>query len=247
MKNCIIFSGQYRTFGKTKENIKQFIALNDLDVYCHLWSTNQEEIDDVCETIQPTFSLVEDPEYYKEYFKSIESSIRFSNPKPSKLDVLCDHASMNYSRKKAFELVNKEYDYFVYCRYDIDFLSSFKFEIDGDPNLLWVPFSESYGIISDIFCVSPFRFAKHYFLFDQFQKLHSSDFEENFIKFIKERKYKTKDINTQRKKRYCPHFLLLRNLYANDVSFSFCNFPVRLKKEGRSATLITNRGLLEFV
>ena len=53
MKNCIIFSGQYRTFGKTKENIKQFIALNDLDVYCHLWSVDENEINDIIDNLQP--------------------------------------------------------------------------------------------------------------------------------------------------------------------------------------------------
>ena len=43
MKKCIVLSGQYRTFDKTKENIKKFIDANELDVYCHLWSMDPKE------------------------------------------------------------------------------------------------------------------------------------------------------------------------------------------------------------
>jgi hypothetical protein len=182
MNNCIILSGQYRTFERTKENIKAFIDLNALDVYCHLWSNDEKEVNDIKETLQPKNILVEEYSYYEEYFKSIEYSIRKTNPKPSTMDVLCNHASMNFSRQRAFELVDGVYDNFVYCRYDLDIYSNFK--IESIENSVFVPYEESYNLISDIFCISPMHYAKHYFLFDSFQRLHSSDFEDSFVNFL---------------------------------------------------------------
>lgn len=229
MKNCIILSGQYRTFNQTKEKIKSFIELNDLDVYCHLWSTNQQEIEDINETIQPKKMEVDAFEEYEEYFKSIESSIRVSNPKPSTMDILSNHASMNFSRKKAFDLVDEEYDNFVYCRFDLDIYNVFKIESVSD--CVFVPYEESYNLISDIFCIAPFKFAKNYFLFDQFQKLHSSDFESGFIEFLDRiKKYGEENIRIHREERYCPHMILLRNLYNKGIPYNLYNFPVRLQK-----------------
>lgn len=229
MKNCIIFSGQYRTFDKTKENIKRFVDLNGLDVYCHLWSTDEEEINDIVDNLQPKKILVEDFNYYKEYFDSIESSIRFTNPKPSTMDILSNHASMNFSRKQAFNLIEEEYDNFIYCRYDIDILNVFK--IESIQEAVFVPYEESYNLISDIFCVSPFKYAKDYFLSDNFQKIHSDDFEEGFLYYLdKIKQYGSENIRIHREERYCPHMLLLRNLYNNGVPFNLYNFPVRLYK-----------------
>jgi len=229
MKKCIILSGQYRTFKETKQTIKAFVELNDLDVYCHLWSTNPDEIFDIEDTLQPKKMLAEDFSYYEEYFKSIESSIRFSNPKPSDMDVLSNHASMNYGRKKAFELIEEEYDYFVYCRYDLDIYNIFS--IESVSNCVFVPYEESYNLISDIFCIAPFKYAKHYFLFDRFQKLHSTDFESGFIEFLDRiKQYGAENIRIHREERYCPHMILLRNLYNNGIPYSLYNFPVRLKK-----------------
>lgn len=229
MKNCIIFSGQYRTFDDTQDNLKQFIDLNELDVYCHLWSTEEKEINSIKEVLKPKKMFVEDFDEYKQYFKSIESSIRFSNPKPSTMDILSNHASMNFGRKQAFGLVEEEYDNFIYCRYDIDIYNIFK--IDSVSDSIFVPFEESYNIISDIFCISPFKYAKHYFLFDVFQKLHSTDFEGGFLYYLETiKEYGSENIRIHREERYCPHMILLRNLYNNSVPFSLYNFPVRIKK-----------------
>lgn len=229
MNNCIIFSGQYRTFDKTKETLRKFIEINSLDVYCHLWSTNDAEIKEVETFLQPKKMLTEDFEYYKPYFESIESSIRFTNPKPSTMDVLSNHASMNYGRKQAFDLVDEEYDNFIYCRYDIEIIDIFRFQ--SIPEAVFVPYEESYNLISDIFCVAPFKMAQHYFLFDSFQKIHSTDFEQPFLDFLQnKKKYGDENIRIHREERYCPHMLLLRNLYNNDIPFTLYNFPVRLQK-----------------
>lgn len=229
MKNCIIFSGQYRTFDKTKENLKQFVELNNLDVYCHLWSTNKKEIGLIEEFLQPKKILVEDFDDYRQYFESIESSIRFSNPKPSKMDILSNHASMNFGRKQAFNLVEGEYDNFVYCRYDIEIYNVFNIQSISD--CVFVPYEESYNLISDIFCVSPFKYAKYYFLFDSFQKLHSSNFEDGFLYYLEHiKQYGSENVRIHKEERYCPHMILLRNLYNNSIPFSLYHFPVRIQK-----------------
>lgn len=229
MKNCIIFSGQYRTFDKTKYNLRKFIEKNSLDVFCHLWSTNQDEVKEIIEFLNPQKILVEDYDEYKQYFESIESSIRCNNPKPSTMDVLSNHASMNFGRKQAFGLVDEQYDNFVYCRYDIDIYNIFT--IESVSNCVFVPFEESYNLISDIFCIAPFNLAKYYFLFDAFQRLHSSDFEHEFIGYLDTiKKYGTENIRIHREERYCPHMILLRNLYNNGIEYNLYHFPVRIKK-----------------
>ena len=180
-------------------------------------------------TFNPKKILVEDFDCYKPYFESIESSIRFSNPKNSKTDILSNHASMNFGRKQAFNLVEEEYDNFIYCRYDIDIFKVFKIEWISD--YIFAPFAESYDLISDIFCISPFKYAQYYFLFDVFQKLHSTDFESDFLYCLNNIKlYGTENIRSHRKERYCPHMLLLRNIFNNRIPFRLYNFPVRIKK-----------------
>jgi hypothetical protein len=43
MRNCIVFSGQFRTLRDTLPSIKEFISVNALDVYCQLWGDNPDE------------------------------------------------------------------------------------------------------------------------------------------------------------------------------------------------------------
>ena len=89
MKKCIVLSGQYRTFDKTKENIKKFIDANELDVYCHLWSMDPKEIDNVKYSLTPKAIFCEDWEKYKDTFNDIESRVRSSNPKNAPNDKSC--------------------------------------------------------------------------------------------------------------------------------------------------------------
>jgi hypothetical protein len=81
MKNCIVLSGQYRSFDRTCDSIKQFIETNDLDVYCHLWSTDQREIDNINDKLNPKQFVFHDFSEYSEIFESIESRILKNNPK----------------------------------------------------------------------------------------------------------------------------------------------------------------------
>lgn len=228
MKKCIVLSGQYRTFDKTRERIKKFIEINDLDVYCHLWSLNPKEIDDIKYSLKPKSMLCEDWEKYKEEFENIESRVRQANPKNAPNDKISGNASMNYSRKKAFELIDEKYDVLVYCRYDININELFQF---SDVDKVYTPLEESYNLISDIFAMMPFEYAKNYFLYDNYEKLHSTQFEQVFEDYLRHRKnYGEENIRIHKYERYCPHMMLLRNLIMTNTPFQIVNIPVSLQR-----------------
>jgi hypothetical protein len=92
------------------------------------------------------------------------------------------------------------------------------------------PLEESYKIISDIFAIIPFKDAKHYFLFDEYERLHSTPFETEFIEVLRKRGYPENDIKIHVEQRYCPHMILLRNLSMNGVEFTIENLPVYLQR-----------------
>jgi hypothetical protein len=215
MKNCIVLSGEYRTFDQTWEGIKQFIDLNNLDVYCHIWSTDPQEIENVKTRLKPKAILSNNPNNYINQFNEMEQRIRLAHPKGPNQDKLAGNASMNYSRKKAFELVEEEYDMLVYCRYDIKFNNMFQFtKLD----IMLTPLEESYNLISDIFAVMPFEYAKHYFIYDEYERLHSTQFEREFEHYMRDiREYGDNNMRIHMHERYCPHMMLLRNIYMNGV------------------------------
>jgi hypothetical protein len=125
-------------------------------------------------------------------------------------------------------LVEDEYDSLVYCRYDIGFGSMFQF---ADVGVTVTPLEESYNLISDIFAIMPFKDAKHYFLYDQYERLHSTPFEPEFIEWLRNvKKYPEQDIKIHIEQRYCPHMMLMRNLIMNGVTFISENIPVRLQR-----------------
>lgn len=228
MKKCIVLSGQYRTFDKTKENIKKFIEINDLDVYCHLWSMDVKEIDDVKYSLNPRAILCEDFKKYENTFNEIESRIRSSNPKNAPNDKIAANASMNFSRKRAFDLIDKKYDILIYCRYDINFRYVFQFE---NVDRIFTPIEESYNLISDIFAIMPFDLAKNYFIYDQYEKLHSTQFESIFEDYLRYKKvYGEENIRIHKHDRYCPHMMLLRNLVMTNTPFATFDLPVSLQR-----------------
>lgn len=229
MKNCIVLSGQYRSFAKTKNNIKHFIDVNEMDVFCHLWSIDTMEYVDVVDTLKPKSIIVEDWKKYEDEFLLIEERAKIANPKPLTIDNISKNASMNYSRKMAFESVVGDYDTLTYCRYDIGFDYIFKF--DGVDRVL-TPETESYNLISDIFAIMPFAESKGYFLYDNYEKIHSTQFEPEFEDWLRNvKQYPEKDIVTHKEQRYCPHMTLLRNLYNNGVTYNtMANLPVFLQR-----------------
>lgn len=229
MKNCIILSGQYRTFDSTWENIKNFIDINEADVYCHLWSTDVKEEINLVERLNPKKYLIEDYNDYNDAFSTIEQNILRNNPKGPNQDKLSGNASMNYGRKKAFDLVPKsEYDRLVYCRYDIGFHDLFKF---NDVKNIVVPVEESYNLISDIFAIMPMRMAKSYFLYDDYERLHSTPWEPEFLNWLRGiKRYPEHDIQTHIHTRYCPHLMLMRNIVMSGHTFTITNLPVYIQR-----------------
>ena len=228
MKKCIVLSGQYRTFDKTKENIKKFIEINDMDVYCHIWSMDTKEIDDIKYTLNPKAILCEDYSKYENQFQEIESRIRSVNPKNAPNDKIAGNASMNFSRKRAFDLIEEKYDVLVYCRYDIGFRYVFEFE---NVDKIYTPVEESYNLISDIFALMPFEYAKNYFIYDNYEKLHSTQFEPDFENYLRYKKvYGEENIRIHKHERYCPHMMLLRNLVMSNTPFEIYNLPVGLQR-----------------
>ena len=226
----MILSGQYRTFDQTWENIKKLIDLNQLDVYCHLWSTNEREISNVWERLKPKRFTHDNFYDFEPGFVAIEERVRLANPKNVEKqksyttstgatvmleDKIAGNASMNYSRKVAFDLIEEPYDNLVYCRYDLGFNNLFSFE---KMDCLLSPLEESYNIISDIFAIMPFEYAKYYFLYNDYEKLHSTQWEPEFENYMRDiRMYGEENIHIQKKYRYCPHIMLLRQLYMNKV------------------------------
>jgi hypothetical protein len=230
MKNCIVLSGQYRTFEKTKKNLKHFIDVNEMDVFCHLWSTNHEEYVDIVETLKPKSIIVEDTSKYANEFKLIQERVFAANPKVTTvIDDIAKNASMNYGRKIAFESITGEYETLAYCRYDIGFEYIFKFD---NLDRVLTPENESYNLISDIFAIMPFEDASKYFLYDNYEHLHSTQFETNFENWLRVIKgYPENDIKIHKEQRYCPHMTLLRNLHNNDVKYNTTTkLPVFLQR-----------------
>lgn len=228
MKNCIVLSGQYRTFDQTWENIKTYIDANEMDVYCHLWSTDEREIQNVRERLNPTKLLVEDFSQYENAFLDIEKRVHAANPKPKTIDSISKNASMNYGRFIAYNLIEEEYDNLSYCRYDLGFNPPFKFTEVG---FIVTPQEESYNLISDIFAVMPFKWASSYFLYNNYERLHSTQFEPEFEDWLRNvKRYPESDIITHKETRYCPHMILLRNLFLTGAPFDIVNIPVYLQR-----------------
>ena len=229
MRKCIVLSGQYRTFDQTWKNIKELIDKNNLDVYCHLWSTDQQEIKNVIDRLKPMGFLAEDYSKYSDIFDNIEQRIRSINPKGVNQDKLAGNASMNYGRKAAFNLVPKEkYDTVVYCRYDINITQLMHFERIEQ---ITTPLAESYNLISDIFAIMPMEMAESYFLYDDYERLHSTPWEPEFLEWLRNvKKYPEHDIQTHIHTRYCPHLLLMRNIVMHGHKFVIYNLPVYIQR-----------------
>lgn len=218
MKNCIVLSGEYRTFDQTWEQIKNFIDINELDVYCFLKSDNENEINNVKQRLNPKkFVYGSLNEYEPEWIKT-EENIRTKLPKGNPMDRIYNSIlPMHHGRKIAFDLIDEEYDHLIFCRYDIKFNRLFKFE---NINVVVTPEEQAYNIISDIFAIMPFSVAKHYFLYNNIETLLSTLFEPEFEQYLKTRiNYQDWEVHIHKYERYCPHILLLRSLYNNGVEF----------------------------
>lgn len=227
MKKCIVLSGEYRTFDKTYEGIKNFIQSNDLDVYCSLWFENQEQVEKIQSELNPKNLLILHYDQFRDSFHNIERNIRKNNPKEPNQDKLSGNASMYFCRQTAFDLVPKgEYDILVYCRYDIDIKQNILIQ---NVDTIVTPLEESYDMISDIFAIMPMSMADSYFLFDDYERLHSTPIEPEIVDWMKNvNKNPEYAINQTVKMRYCPHLLLARSILLNGHKFSKMDLPVSI-------------------
>ena len=227
MKNCLVLSGQFRSFERTVGSIKQFIDNNQLDVYGHMWSTDQNEIDFVNDKLKTKNIVFQNTDLYTDTFASIEQRILQNNPKGPNQDKLAGNASMNYGRKVAYSLVPKdEYDTIIYCRYD-NLVGNML--LTAVPDTILTPLEESYNLISDIFAIMPSGMADSYFLYDEYERLHSTPWEPEFINWLRNvKKYPEQDIQTHIHTRYCPHLMLMRNIIMNKNNFVITDIPVRI-------------------
>lgn len=236
MKNCIVLSGHYRTFDTTWKNIKSFIDENELDVYCHLWEdVDKEESKRQQQSVIEKFQLndnqflCECSDKYKQQFLNIEKEIKESNPKPNLIikDNIANNASMHFARKRAFDLIKEKYDVVVYCRYDLIFDSIFKFQ---DVDCILTPEAECYNLMSDIFAIMPFKYAKKYFFFDDFERLLSTQFEPEFEKWLNDiHNYGEQNIKIHKYHSYNPHMMMLRHFVMSKTPYKILNIPVRIR------------------
>lgn len=226
MKNCLVIAGEYRTFDQTYETIAKFAAINDLDIYCHLWAKDETEVKDVEEKLNPTSIKWDSFNEFEEGFVKMEKRIKNANPKWPNQDRIVNQASMNYSRKIAYESVPKDkYDYVVFARYDLLFLRPFT--IQWKPHTVVTAVAQSWGLISDVFVVLPSKYAQHFFLYNEYERLRSTPFEEDFIDYLRyDFKYGDNNIRIHRDERYCPHMILIRNFFLNRVPWCLDDFPV---------------------
>jgi hypothetical protein len=103
--------------------------------------------------------------------------------------------------------------------------------IEQQPDVILTPLEESYNLISDIFAIIPTQYAKSYFLYDEYERLHSTQFEPEFVDWLRDiKKYGDDNINIHMFERYCPHMMLLRNLFTDKTPFVTMDIPVRLKR-----------------
>ena len=96
-------------------------------------------------------------------------------------------------------------------------------------NFIITPEEESYNLISDIFAVMPAHMAESYFLYDDYERLHSTPWEPEFLEWLRNiKQYPEQDIQTHIHTRYCPHLMLMRNIIMNGHNYVIDNLPVSI-------------------
>ena len=187
MANALVISGHLRTFKNIAEELKHFVSLNELDVYMYVWDEgNQQDIDYAVEMLSPTKWLAEKNEIYAQDFLDAENKIAEKNPKqlitPDRNHVTL---SMHFARRKAFELIDKEYDNVIFTRFDTH-LYPFKVRslVESYSDAVITPTNEQYGMVSDIFAVIPWKYADNYFFYPRAEKILSTRFSKKYKEWI---------------------------------------------------------------
>jgi hypothetical protein len=236
MANALVISGHLRTFRNICEELKHFISLNELDVYMYVWDEgNQEDIDYAVKYLNPVKWAAERNEIYAQEFLDAESRISEKNPKdlitPDRNHVTL---SMHFARRKAFELIDKEYDNVVFTRFDTH-LYPFKVRnmVETYPDVVVTPTNEQYGMVSDIFAIIPWKYANNYFFYPRAEKILSTRFSKKYKEWLSEKFWwenGQRDMKLHDENRYCPHMLCMRNYFETDTPYIVVDLPVMIKR-----------------
>jgi len=236
VSNALVMAGHVRTFKSIAEELTHFIRFNELDVYLYIWDEgNQDEIDFVVKTLKPIKWKAEKNEIYLPEFLEAEQRIVTKNPKelitPDKNFATL---SMHFARRKAFELIEKEYDNVVFSRFDTH-MNAFRVRaiVSEFPDAVVTPTNEQYGMVSDIFAIVPWKYADNYFFYPRAEDILSRRFNKKMkewlsVKFFWENGQR--DIRLHDENRYCPHMLCMRNFFETNTPYTVVDLPVFLRR-----------------
>ena len=236
MANALVMSGHLRTFKDIAEEVKHFVSMNELDVYLYIWDEdNQADIDYVVKTLQPVKWLAEKNELYAQEFFDAEDRISEKNPKelitPDRNHVTL---SMHFARRKAYELIEKEYDNIVYSRFDTR-LTTFKVHplVEHYKDAVITPTNEQYGMVSDIFAIIPWQYREGYFFYNRAEDILNRRFDKKTKEWLTEKFFwptGQRDIVLHDENRYCPHLLCMRNYFESNTPYLVIDLPVYIKR-----------------
>lgn len=236
MANALIISGHLRTFRSIADDLTKFAITNMLDVYMYVWDqNNQEDIDFAVEKLNPKKWLAEKNELYAQQFVDAENRIAQANPKqlitPDRNHVTL---SMHFARRKAFELVDKPYDNYVFTRFDTNMYPFYIDEVVAKhPDVVITPTNEQYGMVSDIFAIIPGKYAENYFFYHRAEDLLSRRFDDEYKKWLGVKFFwetGQRDIKLHDENRYCPHNLCMRNYFETNTPYIAIDMPVYIKR-----------------
>jgi hypothetical protein len=229
-------AGHVRTFKSIAEELTHFIRFNELDVYLYIWDEgNQDEIDFVVKTLKPNKWKAEKNEIYLPEFLEAEQRIVTKNPKelitPDKNFATL---SMHFARRKAFELIEKEYDNVVFSRFDTH-MNAFRVRaiVSEFPDAVVTPTNEQYGMVSDIFAIVPWKYADNYFFYPRAEDILSRRFNKKMKEWLSVKFYwenAQRDIRLHDENRYCPHMLCMRNFFETNTPYTVVDLPVFLRR-----------------
>lgn len=237
MANALVIAGHIRTFREIAEELINFKQANNLDAYVFIWDEgNDEEIDNVVKTLEPTMWVARKNETVLQEFLDAEKRVHEKNPKqlinPDKVFAML---SMHYARRQAFELINREYDNIIFTRFDTH-IYPFQMSsvLQNHVDSVITPTNEQYGMVSDIFAIVPWKYADNYFFYNRAEDILSRRFDDGLKKWLLEEKFwwdtKERDVRLHDENRYCPHLLCMRNFYETNTPYVVVDLPVYIKR-----------------
>lgn len=235
--NALVMAGHIRTFREISDQLVAFKELNNLDAYAFIWDEgNDEEIENVVQTLKPTMWIARKNELVVQEFLNAELRVHQNNPKnlitPDNVSAML---SMHYARRQAFELINREYDNIIFTRFDTHI---YPFRLNGiiekSPDTVITPTNEQYGMVSDIFAIVPWKHADNYFFYNRVEDILSRRFDDKLKEWLLKEKFlwenRERDVRLHDENRYCPHLLCMRNFFETNTPYIVVDLPVYIKR-----------------